>query len=194
MIDKVYIFVLLFIFTSCNKDIFMEAKKLYQENKQNFSEIISLMDSKKEVYSLNRYESSFPDNTFSNKAYWLNYTLRVSMIRKGFIIFIDSNYKGKESSFWEKELYEIKTNGNHNLQEILDSNHITKQTFMKLKDFLSKNKFYMITRVIDSDYIIIMINQTSGFLYSPEQEMPKYVEADEIRKIDDHIYYFKLKP
>jgi len=195
MINKIFILILFLTSISCRKkDSFEEAKEIYNANKQSFSEIISLLNSNKKVYFLNRYESTFSDKVFSDKSYWVNYTLGVSTIRRGFIIFIDSSYQNNESLFWEKDLAKIKTNQSLSLQEILDSNDISNETFMQLKDFLSKNNFNTITRIIDSDYIIILIDQTTGLIYTPQNTVPKYVEAQDIKKIDDHMYYFKLRP
>lgn len=176
---------------SCSKkNSFEESKKIYFENKENFSEVINLFESIKEINSLRRYESSFPDNIFTDKAHWLNYTLEVISDRRGFIIFIDNSYKTKEPLYWGREFSEVKTNSELNLQDILDSNNISKEAFIKFKDFLSKNEFYLISKVLETNYLIIMINQTSGFLYNPNEGIPKYIEANIIQKIDEHVFYF----
>jgi len=86
------------------------------------------------------------------------------------------------------------TTKNLSLIAFLDSNQIPIQSFIKLKNFLSNNKLFMISHDIDSEVIIIMFNEIEGYIYEPNDEIPKYIEASELKKIDENIYYFKKKP
>lgn len=193
---KIFILISLVHFSCLSRyNSFEEMKLFYHSNKQDVLNIIELFVVQDKLFSLRRYASEFPFNIIPKSDHWLVYNIVTDSGKSSLTILVDKKYIENESQFWEENDYDISsTNSNMNLIRFLDSNSITLNTFKQLKDFLSKNRFLMITKDIDFDLILIKVNHVEGYLYNPKDGFPKYPEASEIREIENHIFYIKLRP
>ena len=170
-----------------NQNDFDMAKKWYSENNHELQIIIDILQTNKEIFSLKRQENS--------EERWLTYTLRISSHPvRGYTILFDYENSNNDTLFMNNNFTSILTTSNQNLSSILDSNNISISDFLKIVSFLDNKKIFIITRLIDFNYILILVDPTYGLLYNPEGELPKHPEAQEIKKITDHIYYYKQKP
>lgn len=193
--SKVF-FILALIYGSCehSRDSIERILLMYENNKVDFEKALELFKKEKEVLSLRRLEKNDSFHFFRESSVWLVYNLVLNDGKDNLTILIDTTYKGRESQFWEKNNYQVESTNGMSLIAFLDSNNVALESFKTLKHFLTNNNLLMISREIDSEKITIMLNENEGYLYNPGDSFPHYVEANEIRKIDDKIYYFKQRP
>ena len=157
--------------------------KIFNSNKDTIESLVKIFNDQEFCFSIKRFEPKL-------YIYSSDYPITYDIVATDIDHIITFEVEESDLNFIFNNFDVIRGKQGKLLKDYLLKTNIPFDFFEKCVTFLSKNKIYMISKIIDDPYIEIRTDPFHGIIYTPEKTKP-HLAVKRMQKINESFYYFE---